>query len=63
MWCAGRRRCAAVVCVSAFLAVQLLQVAGAAPSETANAASAECVEALLRRLGWTIHRAAVSAPV
>ncbi|PPV08865.1 hypothetical protein XBLMG947_0470 [Xanthomonas bromi] len=63
LWHAGRRRVAALVCASALFAVQLLQVAGAAPSETANAASADCVEALLRRLGWTIRVAAVSAPV
>lgn len=47
----------------ALLAAQLLQVAGAAPSEAANAAGVDCVEALLRRLGWDIRSAAVSAPV
>ncbi|MEE5089620.1 hypothetical protein V2H26_05970 [Xanthomonas euvesicatoria] len=57
------RRLAALACASGLLAGQLLQVADAAPSQTAHVASADCVEALLRRLGWTIHRAAVSAPL
>ncbi|MGV7180636.1 hypothetical protein ACWA5J_21470, partial [Xanthomonas axonopodis pv. ricini] len=57
------RRLAALACASGLLAGQLLQVADAAPSQTARAASAECLEALLRRLGWTIQRAAVSEPV
>ncbi|MBO9767203.1 MULTISPECIES: hypothetical protein [Xanthomonas] len=57
------RRLAALACAGGLLAAQLLQVAHAAPSQTADAASADCVEALLRRLGWTIHRAAVREPV
>jgi len=50
----------ALVCVGGLLAAQLLQVASAVPNE---ASSATCVEALLRRLGWTIRHAAVGAAV
>ncbi len=55
-------RFTALLCTAALFGAQVLQVAGAAPSEAANAASADCVEALLRRLGWKIHSAAVSEP-
>ncbi|WP_184390034.1 hypothetical protein [Xanthomonas arboricola] len=67
---AARRRVAAAVCAFAVLVAQMQQVAGAAPSAAATAASTaataastDCVEGLLRRLGWRIERAAVSAPV
>ncbi|CAD0351079.1 hypothetical protein [Xanthomonas hortorum] len=60
---ASRHRVTALVCVIALVAAQLLQVAGAAPSEAANAAGVDCVEALLRRLGWDIRSAALTAPV
>ncbi len=43
--------------------LQLLQVAAAAPSQTVSTAAPDCVEALLRRLGWSIDSAAIGAPV
>ncbi|WP_259167725.1 hypothetical protein [Xanthomonas sp. 4461] len=43
--------------------LQLLQVAAAEPSQTVSTAAPDCVEALLRRLGWSIDSAAIGAPV
>ncbi|PPU67120.1 hypothetical protein [Xanthomonas pisi] len=43
--------------------LQLLQVAAATPSQTVSTAAPDCVEALLRRLGWSIESAAIGAPV
>ncbi|MFO3706679.1 hypothetical protein ACI6Q5_17275 [Xanthomonas codiaei] len=58
-----RARVAALCCAAVLVAAQLLQAATAAPSDAAGAASADCVQALLQRLGWTIREAAVQAPV
>ncbi|MBB4131243.1 hypothetical protein [Xanthomonas sp. 3075] len=54
---------ATLLCVAAMIAAQWPQTARAAPSATVNAASDECVEILLRRLGWKIGYAQVGAPV
>ncbi|WP_386342914.1 hypothetical protein [Xanthomonas campestris] len=57
------RRSARVVCAAVLLGAQLLQSVLAAPSATAAAADAACVEALLRRMGWRIEQASITAPV
>ncbi|MEA5124059.1 hypothetical protein VB146_09330 [Xanthomonas floridensis] len=58
-----RTRLATRCCAMVLVAAQLLQAATAAPGDAAGAASADCVQALLQRLGWTIRQAAVDAPV
>ncbi|MEC3886791.1 hypothetical protein LLE72_003185 [Xanthomonas campestris pv. papavericola] len=58
-----QRRSARVVCAAVLLGAQLLQSVLAAPSATAAAADAACVEALLRRMGWRIEQASITAPV
>ncbi|MDC8746286.1 hypothetical protein NY751_09370 [Xanthomonas campestris] len=45
------------------MGVQLLQSVLAAPSAMAAGADADCVEALLRRMGWRIEQASIAAPV
>ncbi|WDJ06833.1 hypothetical protein [Xanthomonas campestris] len=57
------RRSARVVCAAVLLGVQLLQSVLAAPSAMAAGADADCVEALLRRMGWRIEQASIAAPV
>lgn len=60
----GRRgRLGVRLCAAALLAAQLLQSALATPSEAARKAPVDCVDILLRQLGWEIGNAAVSAPV
>ncbi|SUZ26965.1 hypothetical protein [Xanthomonas euroxanthea] len=60
----GRRgRLGVRLCAAALLAAQLLQSALATPSEAARKAPVDCVDILLRQLGWEIRNAAVSAPV
>ncbi|MCC4617131.1 hypothetical protein LL972_14185 [Xanthomonas campestris pv. asclepiadis] len=58
-----RHRIAVRLCATVLLAVQLLQAASATPSEAARKAPVDCVDALLRQLGWEIRSATVSAPV
>ncbi len=53
---AVRSRLVTLCCAVVLVATQPLQAATAAPS-------ADCVQALLQRLGWTIREAAVDAPV
>ncbi len=60
---AARHRVAALFCAVALCGLQLLHVAAAAPSQTASTAAPDCVEALLRRLGWSISSAAINAPI
>ena len=57
------RRSARVVCAAVLLGAQLLQSVLAAPSPTAAGADADCVEVLLRRMGWRIEQASIAAPV
>lgn len=57
------RRSARVVCAAVLLGAQLLQSVLAAPGATSTAADADCVEALLRRMGWRIEQASTTAPV
>ncbi|MCW1998281.1 hypothetical protein GGR76_001178 [Xanthomonas translucens] len=57
------RRSARVVCAAVLLGAQLLQSVLAAPSAMAAGADADCVEALLRRMGWRIEQASIAAPV
>ncbi|MEA9895333.1 hypothetical protein VDG04_01720 [Xanthomonas campestris pv. raphani] len=57
------RRSARVVCAAVLLGAQLLQSVLAAPGATASAADADCVETLLRRMGWRIEQASIAAPV
>ncbi|WP_426802647.1 hypothetical protein [Xanthomonas campestris] len=61
--CPHQRRCTRVACAAVLLGAQLLQSVLAAPSATAAAADADCVEALLRRIGWRIEQASITAPV
>ncbi|MCC8618574.1 hypothetical protein LN456_11910 [Xanthomonas vesicatoria] len=60
---AARRHTIALLCAVVVCGLQLLEVATAAPSQTAITAAPDCVEALLRRLGWSIKSAATSTPV